>query len=55
MENFFQRQIERLEFTTKRMENRASEKKTIDSLKLEAKVKSRPSLVILRGNTVNSL
>jgi hypothetical protein len=34
MENFFQRQIQRLAFTTNRMEKRDLEKKDLDALKL---------------------
>lgn len=35
MENFFHRQVERLEFTTDRMEKRAIEKKSLDASKVE--------------------
>ena len=38
MENFFNRQVERLEFTTRRMEKRAALKKDMDAQKLEEKV-----------------
>lgn len=38
MENFFQRQFERLAFTTKRMENRVAEKKDMESLQHEPKI-----------------
>lgn len=41
MENFFQRQVDHLEFTTERMSQRAAEKKTLDAMKTEV-VKVQP-------------
>ena len=38
MENFFNRQVERLEFTTARMAKRVLEKKELDALEAEPKV-----------------
>lgn len=35
MENFFHRQVERLQFTTDRMRKREQEKKKIDALKVD--------------------
>ncbi len=47
MKSFFEREEKRLDSTTQRMSGRASEKKKLESSKLEPKKKVSPPITVL--------